>query len=430
MLIEAASAVGKDLSKSEAGIQLSHRTVKEFLQTEKATSLKATKGPCIEMIVNVCIQYLKISFLHVEPGAIRNDTPISAWTSNEYNLFATYLEERPLIFYVLENLPQHLKCLDNDQCEIRALELLSCAKELSKLNYPGEFFFSLWVLLKLPYGMPALPEGLLDRSTQREYLQQNRCFLVSLLDAAVRNHYKIAVRILCAAGILADDDDHNAYTMTVETAAKSAQWEILEYLDQVKWHNRRRTEFVALGRALFIACESGELAAAAMLLNIGAGPNFESNNYRKPIHVAAMKGHKAIMQLLIQNGAECDARDRYGRTSLWWAVESGHEAVVTRLLASEARPDSKDNDGETPLQRAVSRKNGVAIQLFRNAGADMTAVDKPCASYFMVPFGRNPSFVGRESELQYLQDMPWNDPNTPVVVGGLGGMGWVYLSIR
>ena len=58
---------------------------------------------------------------------------------------------------------------------------------------------------------------------------------------------------------------------------------------------------------------------------------------------AAEKGNERSVNLLLENGAGPDFEDEHGQTPLSRAIEGGNVAVIQLLLAKEAKMDYKYN---------------------------------------------------------------------------------------
>ena len=58
---------------------------------------------------------------------------------------------------------------------------------------------------------------------------------------------------------------------------------------------------------------------------------------------AAEKGNERFVNLLLENGAGPDFEDEHGQTPLSRAIEGGNIAVIQLLLAKEVKMDYKYN---------------------------------------------------------------------------------------
>ena len=83
---------------------------------------------------------------------------------------------------------------------------------------------------------------------------------------------------------------------------------------------------------LFIACATGHVDAARLLLDRGADVHTADSANTTPLHMACYKGHIEIVQLLLNNGATADlGREDGDGTPKANAEIAGHAAVVDLL---------------------------------------------------------------------------------------------------
>jgi ankyrin repeat protein len=141
--------------------------------------------------------------------------------------------------------------------------------------------------------------------------------------------------------------------------------------------------------ALEIACASGQIAAAKLLIAHGAHCAFcdsagrtllhllawgspagmelaelllaagldvnqaETVRRETPLHRLARSARTPAIRLLVAHGAHVDARDVRQRTPLAFAAESGNVSGLEALLEAGAAVDAVDADGQTPLTIAI-----------------------------------------------------------------------------
>lgn len=138
-----------------------------------------------------------------------------------------------------------------------------------------------------------------------------------------------------------------------------------------------------IGRSLLSeACETGDPARVALLLERGASAAAVGERAAQPIVCAARSGSAECVRLLLEAGADPDARDSLGRTAL---MSAGSAEVVRVLLAAGADRDATDPYGNDALHAAVESACGpngceparfdVAKALV-DAGADMGRLDE------------------------------------------------------
>jgi ankyrin repeat protein len=128
---------------------------------------------------------------------------------------------------------------------------------------------------------------------------------------------------------------------------------------------------------LHVAIETGQVAAARLLIELGADIHAADYRDTRPLHYAAGVGLLAIVELLLDRGAEPGAVDVFGETALHALAAGGGAApeddqvrIARRLVAAGVPADAAGNAGRTPLWYAATRgKAGVAAALVE-AGAD------------------------------------------------------------
>lgn len=131
--------------------------------------------------------------------------------------------------------------------------------------------------------------------------------------------------------------------------------------------------------ALHIACDSGSIECAELLLATGASVSATTapNSFRTPLHQAAMSKRTSIplLRLLLQHGAQIEAKDSSGRTPFHLA--QGNPNVVRLLLRLGAKVNDLDNDGNTPLVSAVRLGAAGSVALLLQEGsADVGVINR------------------------------------------------------
>ncbi|KAL8402906.1 hypothetical protein RB596_009316 [Gaeumannomyces avenae] len=120
---------------------------------------------------------------------------------------------------------------------------------------------------------------------------------------------------------------------------------------------------------LLLAAMNGDAAAAALLLDEGAG--IESTNgrdLRTPLSWAAGHGSGALVRLLLDRGADIEAGDIGGWTPLHWAIVYGHQAVVELLLDRGANVEARGFMNWTPLHLAAENGYEPLVRLLGARG--------------------------------------------------------------
>ncbi len=128
---------------------------------------------------------------------------------------------------------------------------------------------------------------------------------------------------------------------------------------------------------LHVAIESKKVAAARLLIELGADVNAEDYRKAAPLHYAAGVGLDVLVEILLQRGADPKAVNTFGSTALHeiaggggTAPERGQVRIVRLLLAAGAEVDATENAGRTPLWYAAARGKVAVAELLLGAGAD------------------------------------------------------------
>ena len=106
---------------------------------------------------------------------------------------------------------------------------------------------------------------------------------------------------------------------------------------------------------LHLACWAGRGAAAALLLDAGAGAALGAQDAMTALHFASQAGCVAAVERLVAAGAPLDAEcTKSLKTPLHFAAARGHAAAVAALLAAGADGAKKTRKGDTALDLATS----------------------------------------------------------------------------
>ena len=109
------------------------------------------------------------------------------------------------------------------------------------------------------------------------------------------------------------------------------------------------------------ACESGNIAAARMLLDKGVDVNWKDKSGYTALSWASGYGHVQIVKLLLDRGAKINIQDNSGFTALMDASDYGRIDCARLLLERGADMFIKDNDGKTAKDYAKdwAKDNGI-----------------------------------------------------------------------
>ena len=89
-----------------------------------------------------------------------------------------------------------------------------------------------------------------------------------------------------------------------------------------------------------------------------------------PLHIAVSKGHLDMCQMLLDHKADVRAQDNKGNTPLHFAASEDHFEVAHMLLEHKANVNAMDKEGSTPLQLAFEGWRADIVRLLLNHGAE------------------------------------------------------------
>ncbi|KAF3066896.1 putative ankyrin repeat protein [Trichoderma lentiforme] len=123
--------------------------------------------------------------------------------------------------------------------------------------------------------------------------------------------------------------------------------------------------------ALSQAAGNGNINTMKELMNGGAFPNTQDQDYRTPLSYASEMGHSSAVQMLLgDQRVDPNAKDRQGFTPLMWAAENRHEATMKLLLVLKGADLNAKNNRRTLLMQAVINGHAEIVKLLLQRGAD------------------------------------------------------------
>lgn len=466
----------EDVSQAKTSVQLLHWTVKVFLQKDEAKPFKASLESASRRMALACLSYLKLTFVPKQNSGGPNPLEVTSWTLAEFKTFTKDLEDRPFLSYSLLCLRSHLEEWAHPDADDAVKALIDTLQESAMdSTAPARYFLSCWLEhIQRPQAasqnISSLSDPLrswrdeMNATMSQDQKQFTSKFLGSALVAAAEMGYLHALKALCAAGAAAGvaTGDEN-FALAIEKATEAGFIDIVELLalqrgnlwpaakhgqqddkdsrpDQTSSPRRDYREAPdvqpsrndRLGTILLSAVNEGNTRLVERVLEDGAPVDYRDEMKRSAIHLAAAGGQDAIVEVLVNAGVDPDSRDSHGYTPLTIAAMNGYEAIVRRLLLSRVDPNSLDENSWTPLQHAVENEHEAVVrQLLAFGGDDDTRknrLTKAGQSLFMVPFPRNPDFMGRVRELDLLHQS-FRVPSIQfaelkrVSIVGLGGIG-------
>lgn len=101
----------------------------------------------------------------------------------------------------------------------------------------------------------------------------------------------------------------------------------------------------------------------------------EKDQWKTPLHLAAIHNKPNALKTLIQFGAWVDAKDAVGLTPLYYAATSGNSECVLRLLLAKADTEIIDEHGRNVLHQAAMNNYDCIVALLIDFGANMDQVN-------------------------------------------------------
>ncbi|KAF5598211.1 ankyrin repeat [Fusarium pseudocircinatum] len=124
---------------------------------------------------------------------------------------------------------------------------------------------------------------------------------------------------------------------------------------------------------LHLACQTGEVSMATLLVRNGADVNARTRNASTPLHYAARDGHLRVVELLITLGAESNVIDAAGMIPAMWAALEGWEDVLKYLLRISGL-SLRDSGGRAVLHHAALSGSSGIVDVFER-GVDTEVRD-------------------------------------------------------
>ena len=246
-----------------------------------------------------------------------------------------------------------------------------------KTELTGKEVFELSLTLQIvaiPLGNEAIEGGWSSKSGQK--------MLDVLENAAPKMAYVESIRASKEAL-----NDLSTMTGKEHLAADEFYKKFKQVVDSFKTKKNTNPE---LDRALFDACQKGQLEAVKDLLAKGADVNVKGDHGITALIKAISLGHLEVAKELLAHGVDVDATNSNDETALLHASQRGHLEVVKALLAAGADANAKGNIGGTALMQAshCGHLDVVTALLAAGANVDAKNIDGTSALFMATAKGR------------------------------------------
>ena len=151
-----------------------------------------------------------------------------------------------------------------------------------------------------------------------------------------------------------------------------------DFIDVRHALEQRQWAKIDLSNALIAAAGLNRPAAARLLLEAGADPNFTMFGGPRAIIAAVRENSAATLEVILENGGSPNQRDLFEWTPLHHAIlaDGVRFQALEILLKHGAEIDARTNLQVTPLHRAAKFCLAKAVEALLSAGADPSLSEK------------------------------------------------------
>ncbi|KAF8536605.1 hypothetical protein BDD12DRAFT_747910 [Trichophaea hybrida] len=259
--------------KADGTVQLMHQTAREFLirTIPNASNIKLEIDMAYRVITTTWIRYLMLCF--TSPSMRDTFSKIESWSLRDFQTYAEYLNDWPLIEYTLHYIKDHIDlCGRNED-----VSSLPTALIMQLASNQASYFLGSFLNFRFGYIYgQAIPVN--------EYQETSENIKYSTLNAAAEPKLPHIVEALLL------------------TCTQDAP------------HAQRKTP-------LIISVQKGLAGATQLLLDRHDDKDTKDDSGRTALHYAAENGDEAIVQLLVEQGAHERIWDNSEKTALHIAVK-------------------------------------------------------------------------------------------------------------
>ncbi|XP_054714846.1 ankyrin repeat domain-containing protein 27-like isoform X1 [Uloborus diversus] len=114
---------------------------------------------------------------------------------------------------------------------------------------------------------------------------------------------------------------------------------------------------------LHLAAWGGYIEIVEKLLAAGVNTRVQNKRGETPFHIALNWGNHSLATILVDADSENNLQDEFGQTSLHLAARYGFVRISRKLLFCGAHPHVQSRGGEYPLGIALKQKQGTIVEM-------------------------------------------------------------------